>query len=89
MKARRMVDGAAYAPETVKAMGEAFDQAWAQIAGNFTQPSQIETARMKLAEALLSIATEGATDIEALKNGALEAMAQDYRATVQSREKSG
>jgi hypothetical protein len=31
----RLIDGASFRPATVKAMGEAFDQAWAEIAGDF------------------------------------------------------
>jgi hypothetical protein len=80
MKARALIDGASYGPETVKAMGEALDQAWAEIASNFGDSRvQIENARMKLAEALLSIAAEGSTDVAALKAGALQALALDYR----------
>jgi hypothetical protein len=83
MKARRLIDGAAFGPETLKALGEAFDQAWAQIAGNFGDtPLQIENARLRLAEALLSIATEGSMDVAALKAGALQAMALDYRSGI-------
>jgi len=77
MKARRLVDGASFGPATLKAMGEAFDQAWVEIAGNFGDP-HVENARLRLAEAMLSIATEGITDIAALKTGALQAMALDY-----------
>ena len=55
-KPRRQIDGAAFGPETVKALGHAFDQAWAEIAGNFgTSPIQIENARLRLAEAMLSM----------------------------------
>jgi len=83
MKARRLIDGAAFGPETLKALGEAFDQAWAQIAGNFGDtPLQVENARLRLAEALLSIATEGSMDVAALKAGALQAMALDYRSGI-------
>jgi hypothetical protein len=83
MKARRLIDGAAFGPETVKAMGQAFDQAWAEIAGNFgTVPVEVESARLMLAEAMLSIATEGSTDVAALKAGALQAMALDYRSGI-------
>ena len=83
MKARRLIDGAAFGPETVKAMGQAFDQAWVEIAGNFgTVPVEVESARLMLAEAMLSIATEGSTDVAALKAGALQAMALDYRSGI-------
>lgn len=88
MKARRLIDGAAYGPATVKAMGEAFDRAWAEIEPNFTGPAQIEAARVRLAEAMLSITVEGAHDVEALKDGALVAFDMDYRSGIRSPEKS-
>jgi hypothetical protein len=54
MKARQLIDGASYGPETVKAMGEAFDQAWAEISGNFgDNPTQIESAQLRLADAVI------------------------------------
>ena len=58
MKARRLIDGASFGPDTLKALGQAFDQAWEEIAGNFGD-TQIENARLRLAEAMLSIAIEG------------------------------
>jgi len=83
MKARRLIDGAVLGPATLKAMGEAFDQAWEQIAGNFGHsPLEIESARITLAEAMLSVATEGDTDVAALKADALQAMALDYRSGI-------
>ena len=83
MKARRLIDGATFGPETLKALGEAFDQAWAQIAGNFGDGStQVENARLRLAEAMLSVAIEGSTDIAVLKADALQAMARDYRSGI-------
>ena len=86
MRARRVIDGAAFGPETVKAMGEAFDQAWAEVSVHFGDtPSQIENARLRLAEAMLSITTDGATDVAALKTGALQAMAMDYRLGIRPR----
>jgi hypothetical protein len=81
--ARQLIDGASFGPATLKAMGEAFDQAWAQIAKNFgDSPSEVENARLRLAEAMLSIATEGSTDVAVLKTGALQAMALDYRSGI-------
>jgi hypothetical protein len=57
MKARRLIDGAAYGPDALKALGQAFDEARASIAGNFgDDASDIERARLKLATALLSVA---------------------------------
>jgi len=86
MRARKLMDGASFGPETVRAMGQAFDQAWAEIAGHFgDSPTQIEDARLKLAEALLSLATDGSTDVAALRAGALQAMAMDYRSGIRLR----
>jgi hypothetical protein len=56
------------------------DATWRDIAGNFgDDPRDIELARLKLANALLSVACEESHDVEALKNGALQAMALGYR----------
>jgi hypothetical protein len=83
MKARRLIDGATFGPETLKVMGEAFDLAWAEIAKNFgSGTTQIENARLRLAEAMISVTTEGAKDVAALKAGALQAMAMDYRSGI-------
>lgn len=70
-------------PATLKAMGEAFDQAWTEIGGNFSSlPVEIEAARLRLAEAMLSVATEDSTDVAALKAGALQAMVSDNHAAI-------
>jgi hypothetical protein len=46
---------------------------WEEIAGNFgNSPIEIESARLRLAEAMLSIATEGSTDVAALKAGTFQ-----------------
>ena len=80
MRARQMVVGASFQPETIKVMTEAFDAAWATIADNFRgHPEQIEAARIALAQAVLSVAHEDSRDVEALKNGALQVMAMDFR----------
>jgi hypothetical protein len=80
MKARQLIDGASYGPEALKAIGQAFDAAWADIAGNFgNDPLDIEKARLRLANAVLSVAHEDSRDVDVLKKGALEAMALAYR----------
>jgi hypothetical protein len=79
MKARQLIDAASYGPEALKAMGQAFDEAWQSIAGNFgEEPQEIERARLRLANALLSVATEESRDVAVLKRGALQAMALNY-----------
>jgi hypothetical protein len=83
MKGCPLVAGAWFGPEALKAMGEAFDQAWADIAGTFgSSPGVIESARVRLAEAMLSVATEDSRDVAALKAGALQAMAKNYRSGI-------
>jgi hypothetical protein len=83
MKARGLIQGASFGPETVKAMGEAFDQAWARIERIFgDRPHEAEDARLRLAEAMLSVATEGSTDSIALKADALDAMARRYSSRI-------
>lgn len=80
MRARQLIDGASFGPEALKAIGEAFDTAWAEIAGNFgDDPTETECARLKLANAILSIASEDSRDVEILKQAGLERMALDYR----------
>jgi hypothetical protein len=80
MKARKLIDGASFGPDALKAIGKAFDEAWLEIAVNFgTDTLQIETARLRLAEAVLSVAHEDSRDAGALKRAALQRMALDYR----------
>jgi hypothetical protein len=79
-KARQLIDGASFGPEASKVTGEAFDAAWAEIASNFgDDPIDIEKARLRLADALLSIADEDSRDAEGLKRAALARMALDYK----------
>ena len=82
MRARQLIDGASFGPEALKVIGEAFDTAWAEIAGNFANdPAELDEALYKRATALLSVASEDSRDVEALKKAALQRMALDYRDT--------
>jgi hypothetical protein len=73
----------AFGPEAVQAMGQAFDQAWTEIAGNFgDNPLEVERARQRLAKVMLSVAGEGSTDVAALKAGALHEIAMYYRSGI-------
>ena len=80
MRARQLIDGASFGPDALRAIGEAFDAAWAEIAGNFgDRPTEIDAARIKLANAILSIASEDSRDAEVLRKAALQRMALDWR----------
>jgi hypothetical protein len=74
----RWIGGAVFGPEAVDAMGHAFDQAWAEIAGNYgASLVEVEAARLKLAEAVLTIAAQGSTDVAVLKYAALRWILMD------------
>jgi hypothetical protein len=76
MRGQQLLDGASFGPEAMKAIGDAFDAAWVEIAGNFgNDPVDIDNARYRLANALISVASEDSRDVEVLKRGALEEMA--------------
>lgn len=79
MEVQHLIDGAAYGPETLKALTQAFDQAWQSIEGNFGNAPDVVEARLRLANALLSVASEESRDVETLKNAALQVMVSDYR----------
>jgi hypothetical protein len=80
MKARTLIESASLGPDALKAVCQAFDAAWQAIEGNFESEGPArEAARIRLAEAMLSIAHEDSRDVEALKHGALEAMAMEYQ----------
>jgi hypothetical protein len=80
MVARQLLDGAAFGPDASRAIRQAFDEVWCEIAWTFgTHLSVIETARLKLADTLLSIASEESRDVEVLKCFALRAMAYHDR----------
>jgi hypothetical protein len=80
MRAQQLIDGASFGPDALKAIGEAVDAAWAEIACNFSNdPVVVEAARLKLADALLSIASEDSRDADVLRKAALQRLALDYR----------
>jgi hypothetical protein len=86
MEARRLIDSESFGPDTLRVLSQAFDEAWADIEGNFGCDQTREAARVKLATALLSIASDDSRDVESLKKAALEAMVGDYRWQTLQRE---
>jgi hypothetical protein len=80
MQARALIENASFGPDALKAMGQAFDAAWADIEGNFgEEPERVAAARLKLANVMLSVADNDSRDVQALKRAALQALAKDYR----------
>jgi hypothetical protein len=79
-KANQFIDGASFGPEALKAMGEAFDMAWREIAGNFSYDrAEVEAVRLKLATAVLAVTSVDSRNARVLKQAALQRMALDYR----------
>jgi len=75
MEARQVIDGASLGPEALKVIGRAFDDAWASMAPNVgSDPLLVRAARLKLADVILSIASESSRDADALRQAALRAM---------------
>ena len=86
MEARHLIDSASFGPDTLKALSQAFDEAWASIEGNIGCDQAREAARVKLATALLPVASDDSRNVEVLKKAALQAMAGDYRWQTLQRE---
>jgi hypothetical protein len=79
MKARQLIDGATLGPDALKVVGQAFDEAWAQIATFFgNDPVMVAGARLALANIILSVASDESRDVGALKRAAIQAMAKQY-----------
>jgi hypothetical protein len=80
MKAQALISGATYGPDALKVICKAFDDAWAHIQHHFDgDVHQAEEVRLRLAHAILAVATDTSRDPEELKNQALQALAMTYR----------
>jgi hypothetical protein len=62
--------------DALKAIGKAFDDAWAEIGPALTGDLQIEGARLRLANAILSVAREDSRDAAVMKEAALRIMGE-------------
>jgi hypothetical protein len=80
MNAGRLTGSIALGPEALEVLGQTFDDAWQEIAGNFgSDPHEIEAARQKLANAFLAVAHGDLLDPQVLKRAALHRLALDIR----------
>ena len=70
-RARQLLREAVYDPATVVLLAKAFDEAWAVVAPNYAAVMAIDTARVQLANIVLSLAAEGERDPERLKERAI------------------
>ena len=79
MKARQIIENAAFGPDQLRVVFQAFDEAWASIAANFGDDATLaDTARTRLANIVLAIARDGGSDAAAIRNAALQVFALDY-----------
>jgi hypothetical protein len=75
MKARQLIESAIYDPDQVKALGQAFDAAWARIGPTVSSRAHaIEAARLKLASIVLGLAKAGNFDPQQLADAAVQQM---------------
>ena len=66
-----------YDPQSLKAIGRAFDEAWIEIAGNFgDDPADIRAGRLKLAQALLTTRRRRQRRCGSAEAGGTEAVGQ-------------
>ena len=74
VKARRLIGNAAYGPDVLKVLFEAFDGAWARIAPLYgNDPKAIESARTQLANVILALAKDRPKpDAQELRDSALK-----------------
>jgi hypothetical protein len=74
MKARELIGGASYPPETLRVIFEAFDDAWTEVGPSVgADRGAIETGRLSLATIVLSLAKTGPIERESLRRSAVGA----------------
>lgn len=75
MRARQLIASRSYGPDQLKALGKAFDDAWARIAPTVSvRPKAIEATRLKLADVVLGLAKKGNFDPQWLADAAVQVM---------------
>lgn len=77
MRARRIIEDTAFAPEVLEVLRKAFDEAWAEIAEKFG-PDEHETAREILAYSLMSMTRDNSSDVAMLRRAGVRAMQLAY-----------
>lgn len=72
MKARSLIDGSSFGPDALKALFQAFDEAWAILAPRYgNDASAIEVGRLRLANIMLGCMRENIRDVAWLRDEAL------------------
>jgi hypothetical protein len=80
MRARQLIAGAAFPPDVLKVLFDAFEDAWRELAPHISgDPTVIEAARLSLAEIVLGIARAGPIDRDRIKSAAVDAFRTVHR----------
>ena len=72
--AEQLIETAGLETDILKLVRGAFDGVWTAISGNYSTPPAIETARLRLANAVLDIAVRGGRDLDLMKAAGLQSM---------------
>jgi hypothetical protein len=76
-----------YDSDTLTVLGQAFDEVWNAIAGNYGSPRAVEAARSQLAMLILNRApSDGILDVELIKYSALVAMGHKESVAASARQ---
>jgi hypothetical protein len=82
MKARELIAGASFPPAVLKVIFQAFDDAWNEVGADISKrPNAVESARLSLAEIVLSLAHSDPIERDALKDAAVSAFRLRHRLT--------
>jgi hypothetical protein len=79
-KARKLIDGSAFDPDTVKMMGDVLEGAWVTIepALRAQSPTTIESARRVLATTILSSVAAGLVSPDILRDEAVRVVKRNF-----------
>lgn len=76
-EAKKLIAGASYGPAELKIISDAFEAAWQDIANDYVSPLAIQAARLKLANVVLRLASDGIRDGEKLRTEGARVMRLD------------
>jgi hypothetical protein len=80
MKARQLIGSATFSPDELSILFEAFDVVWHEVAGDVSSRAvAVDTARLRLATIVLSLAKAGPIDRDHIRREALHAFRRPYR----------
>ena len=80
MRARQLIGSAGFPPDALKVIGDAFEDAWAELASHVSSdPTVVDAARLSLAEIVVGIARAGPIDYDRIKTAAVDVFCTVHR----------